>query len=201
MPSNISDTYLSYDLKSNSLTKIEADIYKFSTILRKGWFYIGKMVLTVEQNKLYEQAQFKSPSAWLKALSKELDIQPSTLRKFVKIVKMLEAINFPLDQVNPKNVTGLEQIARIYDHTNDCQKALDRIKSLDEKSITIKELRQEVAEILNPPIQDYDSVSEFKMGNNIWTIFVNFLKTFLFPKPIIHVLPTLFVVLYITDIH
>ena len=175
-----------------SLSDIESEIIEVSEMLRKGWLLIGEKLLTVEKNQLYKQQDYKTFTAWLKYLSKTLELKPSTLWKYLKIVRMIDDINLPFSDVNLKNVTGLEQIARIYEHTNNADETIKLIQQLDEKVINTTEIKKISSELINPK-----PISFLKI---YWR---NIIKCFLASmpsKPMLKVLPVLFAVFYINDI-
>jgi hypothetical protein len=120
-----------------SLSDIELEIIRMSEMLRQGWFAVGTKLLLVEKHGLYKQGKKKSFTSWLNALSKTLDLKPSTLWKYLKIVRMIDDINLPTENVNLKNVTGLEQIARIYDVNQNADEAIALTKLLEEKIINV----------------------------------------------------------------
>jgi hypothetical protein len=120
-----------------------------SEILQQGWFSVGTKLLEVEKQELYKQGQQRSFTSWLHVLSKTLDLKPSTLWKYLKIVKMVDKINLPTDNVNLKNVTGLEQIARIYDANQNTAEAIGLIRQLDEKIINVADITKLARAISN----------------------------------------------------
>jgi len=134
-----------------SLSDIEVEITQMSEMLRQGWFAVGTKLLAVEKHELYKQGQQRSYTAWLNSLSQTLDLKPSTLWKYLKIVRMVDEINFPTDKINLKNVTGLEQIARIYDANHNAIEACTLIHQLDEKLINVADVTKLAKVISNPP--------------------------------------------------
>jgi len=171
-------------------------------MMRKGWLLIGEKLLTIERNELYKQHNSKNMTKWLEEFSISLDVVPSTLWKFLKIVKMLNDINFPISEVNLKNVTGLEQIARIYEYTSDGEKTFELIKQLDEKVINITKIKKIASDLMNPKPAASDKNNNPAPKGFLKYLWQKITKSFLAclpPKPILRVLPVLFVVFYITD--
>ena len=198
------------EIKKNNLVKkqsiqlvdIEFEITQVSLMMRKGWLLIGEKLLTIERNELYKQHNSKNMTKWLEEFSISLDVVPSTLWKFLKIVKMLNDINFPISEVNLKNVTGLEQIARIYEYTSDGEKTFELIKQLDEKVINITKIKKIASDLMNPKPAASDKNNNPATKGFLKAFWQKITKGFLAcltPKPIIKALPVLFVVFYITD--
>lgn len=131
-----------------NLTTIESEINQMSEMLRQGWLAVGERLFIVEHEQLYKQSDHKSFTSWLNSLSKKLDTKPSTLWKYLKIVRMIEDINYPKAKVNLKNVTGLEQVARIYEVTKDVEQVLTLINQLDEKAIKSNDVKKLAKEIV-----------------------------------------------------
>ena len=189
-------------IKPIQLSKVESEITRFYEIQRKAWLLIGIKLLEVEKHQLYKQHNYETFTPWLKALSQSLELKPSTLWKYLKIVRMIDEINLPFSDVNLKNVTGLEVISRIYEHNGDTREILDSIKQLDEKNITITELKQLASDLINPkpPTSDENNAPEPRnLLKFIWQKITKGFLACLPPKPIIKALPVLFVVFYITD--
>jgi hypothetical protein len=188
-----------------SLSDIELEIIRMSEMLRQGWFAVGTKLLLVEKHELYKQGKKKSFTSWLNALSKTLDLKPSTLWKYLKIVRMIDDINLPTDNVNLKNVTGLEQIARIYDVNQDANEAIALTKLLEEKVINVA-LITKLAKVTSTtpileehPEKDISEPLDHKKG--FWT---NSSKSFLAvvtPKTTISLSFILLIVFYIKDMY
>ncbi|WP_085302005.1 hypothetical protein [Colwellia polaris] len=131
-----------------NLTTIESEINQMSEMLRQGWLTVGERLFIVEHDQLYKQSHHKSFTSWLNSLSEKLDTKPSTLWKYLKIVRMIEDINYPKAKINLKNVTGLEQVARIYEATKDVEQVLTLISQLDEKAIKSSDVKKLAKEIV-----------------------------------------------------
>jgi len=186
------------ETQPTQLVHIESEIKQISVMLRKGWLFIGIKLLTVEKNKLYEQHNIKTFTSWLKALSKSLELKPSTLWKYLKIVRMIDDINLPFSEVNLKNVTGLEVISRIHEFKGNVTETLDLINQLDEKNITVTELRHVVINLKNTELESDNDTKQVGLLKRCWRSIKCFLKC-MPPTPVLRVLPVLFVVFYITD--
>jgi hypothetical protein len=187
------------------LVDIESEIEQISEMIRQGWFVLGTKLLEVEEQELYEQHRNSSFTQWLNELCKQLGLDASTLWKYLRIVRMVKEIDFPVSEVNLKNVTGLQQIARIYDEKQDAEQATTLIKQLDEKIITIAEIKKIVANLKETPADvQTPSVTDKPQTKNmlkrLWEYVMNCLLLIIPPKAIFSMLPILFVVFYITDI-
>jgi len=188
-----------------SLLDIELEIIRMSEMLRQGWFAVGTKLLEVEKQELYKQSKQKNFTSWLNTLSQTLDLKPSTLWKYLKIVRMIDDINLPTENVNLKNVTGLEQIARIYDVNQNANEAIALTKLLEEKIINVA-LITKLAKVTSTtsvleerPEKDISEPLENKKG--FWT---NSSKSFLAvvtPKTTISLSFILLVVFYIKDMY
>lgn len=188
-----------------SLLDIEIEIIRMSEMLRQGWFAVGTKLLEVEKQELYKQSKQKSFTSWLNTLSQTLDLKPSTLWKYLKIVRMIDDINLPTENVNLKNVTGLEQIARIYDVNQNANEAIALTKLLEEKIINVA-LITKLAKVTSTtsvleerPEKDISEPLENKKG--FWT---NSSKSFLAvvtSKTTISLSFILLVVFYIKDMY
>jgi len=188
--------------KKSQLVDIESEIIKTYGMMLKGWLYIGTKLLEVEKHQLYKQHNYETFTPWLKYLSKSLGLRPSTLWKYLEVVKMIDDINLPFSDVNLKNITGLEIIARVYEHKGDTQEALTLIKQLDEKNITVAGLKKQASELFNlkPPASDKNNNPAPKgFLKAFWKKITKGFLAYIPQKPMLRMLPVLFVVFYITD--
>ena len=144
-----------------NLTTIESEINQMSEMLRQGWFAVGERLFIVEHEQLYKQSDHKSFTSWLNSLSKKLDTKPSTLWKYLKIVRMIEDINYPKEKINLKNVTGLEQVARIYEASNNVEQVLTLINQLDEKAIKSSDVKKLAKEIICESLENKAAIGNF----------------------------------------
>jgi len=188
--------------KKSQLVDIESEIIKTYGMMLKGWLYIGTKLLEVEKHQLYKQHAYDSFTPWLKYLCKPIGLSPSTLWKYLKIVRMIDDINLSFSDVNLKNVTGLEIIARVYEHKGDTKEALALIKQLDEKNITVAELKKQASELFNtkpPALGKNNDPEPRRLLNILWQKITKGFLACIPPKPMLRMLPVLFVVFYITD--
>lgn len=125
-----------------SLSDVENEIFSMSESVRKGWYILGCKLHEVESQQLYKQSHHRHFTSWLHSISKVLELEPSTLWKYLKIVRMTSGLGISSDEINLRNVTGLEQIARIYGRTSDPEQALELIEDLNTKAINISEIRE-----------------------------------------------------------
>jgi hypothetical protein len=170
------------------LTNIESRILSTSDNQKKSWLLIGQYLCLVEKYELFTQNEnYTSYSKWLNFIAKKIDLQSSTLWKYKKIVIMINELKLPPEKINIKNVTGLEQISRIFGLTKNSSQALSYINLLNDKQLNITDLKSIYKNLLNKGgniVLKEDVISEkpslsTKINNFIHTILLteNMLKT------------------------
>ena len=148
-------TELSSVLISNQyeLSDIESKIFNLSESQKNGWLIIAQHLWLVEKFELFKQDEKNSSySHWLRTLAKRLDLKPSTLWKYRKIVTMINELGVQHGDINPKNVTGLEQISRIFDHNKNPDQAVEYIALLNNRQIKVSELKEHFKQITTTKI-------------------------------------------------
>lgn len=131
-------------LNQHKLSDIESKIFHISESQKKCWIKIAQYLWLVEKFDLFKQDEkYSSYSNWLKSLAKRLELKPSTLWKYRKIITMINELEIQHEDINPKNVTGLEQISRIFDYNKNSAQAVEYIALLNDKQIKVSELKEQ----------------------------------------------------------
>jgi flagellar biosynthesis/type III secretory pathway chaperone len=139
------------------LSDIESKIFYLSDNQKNGWILIGQHLWLVEKFELFKQEEKNSSySYWLKSLAKRLDLKPSTLWKYRKVITMINELGIEHEAINPKNVTGLEQISRIFDHNKNTVQAIEYISQLNNKHIKVSELKEHFKQLIAVKIIEND---------------------------------------------
>ncbi len=124
------------------LIKIESKISITSDNHKNSWLLIGQYLYLVDKFELYKQNEkHSSYTKWLNSIADKINLKKSTLWKYKKIVTMINELELPHEEINSKNVTGLEQVARIFRLNKDQPKALNYIDLLNDKKIKTNELK------------------------------------------------------------
>jgi hypothetical protein len=130
-------------VNQHELSDIESKIFHISENQKKCWIKIAQYLWLVEKFDLFKQDEkYSSYSNWLKSLAKRLELKPSTLWKYRKIITMINELEIQHEDINPKNVTGLEQISRIFDYNKNSVQAVEYIALLNDKQIKVSELKE-----------------------------------------------------------
>jgi hypothetical protein len=136
--------------KTNSdlmVSNIQDELFKLAADMHNSTFLIGSKLLDVQRNKLYREWGYEKFSEWLLEFCKEAKIQKTKLWDSKKIVTMLEDTSTPFSEVSNTNIKGLYQIARIHKKTNDDKQVKQLIEKLNNKEITVTELKKLATDI------------------------------------------------------
>ena len=129
--------------RTYELIKIESKILTTLDNQKNSWLLIGQYLYLVDKFELYKQNEiYSSYTKWLNSIADKVNLKKSTLWKYKKIVTMINELELAHEEINSKNVTGLEQVARIYSFNKDHPKAMNYINLLNDKKIKTIELTQ-----------------------------------------------------------
>lgn len=171
------------------VSNIQEELFKLAADMHNSTFLIGSKLLDVQRNKLYREWGYEKFSEWLLEFCKEAKIQKTKLWDSKKIVTMLEDTSTPFSEVSNTNIKGLYQIARIHKKTKDNKQVKQLIKKLNNKEITVTELKKVATDITKT---EEPLISE-KMRISTW-----FFKVY--SLIFVGLLLVLFFALYISDI-
>ncbi|SET78422.1 hypothetical protein [Thalassotalea agarivorans] len=133
-----------------SLSTIEAELLSMEKGLDKISIQFGKKLLLIQRNKIYKQSNFTSFTAWLNHYLKTSDKKRTFLWESLSVAKFLESINFSNIEIEPSKPSGLYPISQIYKINQDKDEAISYINQLNDNKLTIKDLKQKLADIKTP---------------------------------------------------
>jgi hypothetical protein len=101
------------------LNQAEQQIQSLLTQNESNWKTIAKIAITVQQQELFKQAELNSFTAWVKAVAKKCDRQPSLIWRYIKAAKYyLKSVDSDdIEQVDeakapPEALEKLEKVQR-----------------------------------------------------------------------------------------
>lgn len=124
----------------DTLQEYEAKLLHLINQQNKNWYDCGQKLAQVQSSNLFLDHHYKSFTAWLKAFSKQSDVGTTKLWKCLKVYKMIDVVEVPLEEVSTDSINGLAKIAQIYQITQSKVQAKSLIEDFVKKKIKIKEL-------------------------------------------------------------